>query len=90
MKLRHILNYLLATLFAYGTVLVLPMLCDYVFDTHIEIVVITWLNIGIIVMLMKHMTLPVIDARRIDVKACLRMLWWALFWPRYLINTSGG
>ena len=46
MKLRHILNYLLATLFAYGAVLILPMLCDYVFDTHIEIVVITWLNIG--------------------------------------------
>ena len=46
MKLRRILNYLLATLFAYGAVLILPMLCDYVFDTHIEIVVITWLNIG--------------------------------------------
>ncbi|CAN5860070.1 hypothetical protein BH11PSE12_BH11PSE12_29350 [soil metagenome] len=90
MKLRHVLNYLLAILFAYGAVLILPMLCDYVFDTHIKIVVITWLNIGIVVMLMKHMTLPAIDMRRIDVKACLTILWWALFWPRYLINTLGG
>ena len=84
MKLQHIIYHLSAMVIAYGIVLVLPMLFDYVFDTCTEIVVIVWLNIGLLVMRVRKIPFPSPDMHHVDVKGGLKVLWWAIFWPNYM------
>lgn len=71
---------------SYGAVLAVPMFLDFVFDTNIEIFVIVWLNIGLMVMRLKRINFPRPNPHRVDVRGGLNTLWWALFWPRYLLN----
>lgn len=86
MSFRRYFYLALAMIVAYGTVLTTPMILDFVFDTNVEIFVIIWLNIGLMVMRLRKIDFPMPDTRRIDVQGGLKILWWALFWPRYLLN----
>lgn len=86
MSFRRYFYLALAMIVAYGTVLTTPMILDFVFDTNVEIFVIIWLNIGLMVMRLRKIDFPMPDTRRIDVRGGLKILWWALFWPRYLLN----
>lgn len=86
MNLRRYLCFLLGMIIAYGAVLTAPVILDFVFDTNVETFVIIWLNIGLMVMRLRKIEFPMPDMRRIDVRGGLNMLWWALFWPRYLLN----
>ena len=85
MKLSNFFNYALAVIAAYGVVLALPMVIDFVFDTNLELITIFWINIGVFVMRAKRMNVPTPDSRRIDLGGGLRLLWWSLFWPNYLV-----
>lgn len=84
--MRTSMNYVLAILAAYGMVLLAPMLFDFAFDTNVELLVIVWLNVGMFIMRAKKMAFPMPDMRRIDIKGALRLMWWALFWPNYLVG----
>lgn len=84
MKLHHYLYHLLAMVGAYGLVLLVPMLVDFAFGSYTELSLILWLTIGIGVMHAKKVRYPTPDMHSVDVRGGLRVLWWALFWPRYL------
>jgi len=86
MKLQLALYHLCSMALAYGVILLLPMIVDFTFETNIELMVIGWLNIGMIVMVRKRIAFPTPDMRRIDVAGALKTLWWALFWPNYLFD----
>ena len=86
MIFRRILFHILAMTIAYGSVLIIPMLFDYAFDTNVEIFVIVWLNTGLFVMRLKNMPFPQPDNNRVDVRGGWRALWWAAFWPSYLLR----
>jgi len=73
---------------AYLVILLLPMVVDFAFETNVELLVIVWLNIGMIVMIQKKIAFPTPDMRRIDVTGALRTLWWAMFWPTYLFKNK--
>lgn len=84
MNARNYLNHMIAMVIAYGLVLIAPLICDFVFDTYLEIAVIAWCNIGLFVMRLRKMPFPVPDTSRIDIVGGLKVLWWAIFWPNYL------
>ena len=86
MKLRSIFYHLFAMAIAYAVVLLLPMIFDFAFETNVELIVIGWLNLGMMVMIAKGVEFPKPDTRRIDVVGALNTFWWALFWPKYLFN----
>ncbi|GGC76915.1 hypothetical protein [Undibacterium terreum] len=86
MKLKNLVCHLIAMTLAYGLVLFAPVLCDFFFDTHVQIYVVIWCNIGLFVMRAKNMPFPIPDMGRIDVVGGLKTLWWAVFWPNYLIR----
>ncbi|MBA5606447.1 hypothetical protein H3H36_13900 [Duganella sp. FT3S] len=85
MTLHQFLRFSLAMVIAYGTVLLVPLLVDYTFDTRTEYLAIIWLNVGLAVMRLKQIPFPLPDMGHIDVGGGLRVLWWALFWPSYLL-----
>jgi hypothetical protein len=86
MNLRQFLHFVLAMVIAYGAVLLIPLFVDYTFDTHMEYLAIIWLNVGLAVMRLKQIQFPLPDVRRVDISGGLRVLWWALFWPSYLLR----
>ncbi len=86
MNARNLIYHLIAMTAAYGLVLLVPVFCDFFFDTHVQIYVVIWCNIGLFVMRAKKMAFPIPDMRRIDVVGGLKTLWWAVFWPNYLIR----
>lgn len=71
---------------AYTCVLIVPTVFDFSFDTHTELYVIAWLTVGLLVMQIKEIRYPAPAVDRVDVIGGLRVLWWALFWPRYLLR----
>lgn len=83
---KSIFNYLAAMILAYGIILLIPVIVDFVFDTNTEAYVITWCNVGLCVMWMKKVPFPVPDHHRLDIAGGLRALWWAIFWPNYLFS----
>ncbi len=85
MKISNFMNFFLTIVAAYGLMLALPMVLDFAFDTNIEIITIAWINVGVFVMRAKKIDVPMPDNRRIDVSGGLRLLWWSLFWPGYLM-----
>jgi hypothetical protein len=85
MKTSNFVNYLLAIAAAYCVVLALPIVLDFAFDTDLALITIIWINVGVFVMRAKKMHVPLPDSRRIDVGGGVRLLWWALFWPRYML-----
>ena len=86
MKLQPTMYHLCGMALAYGLVLFIPMNVDFTYETNVELLVIGWLNIGLIVMVRKRIQFPTPDRQRIDVIGALKTLWWAFFWPNYLIN----
>lgn len=84
MRLKTILFSCVSLIAAYGTVLAIPVSIDFMFDTSIQLIVITWINIGVTVMRLKKMPFPLPASDRVDLQGGLRLLWWALFWPSYL------
>jgi len=84
MRLKTILCSCVSLIAAYGTVLAIPVSIDFLFGTSIEFIVIVWINIGVMVMLLKPMPFPLPASDRVDLPGGLRILWWALFWPSYL------
>ena len=88
MNLRSTFYHLLAMALAYGLVLLLPMMVDFAFDTDVELIVIGWLNIGMVVMIGKGIEFPKPDTRHVDVVGALKTFWWALFWPNYLFHSK--
>jgi len=86
MNIKHIVYHLTGMAIAYGLVLLIPIICDFIFDTNIEMFVIGWFNIGLIVMIRKQISFPTPDMQRVDIKGGLKALWWAFFWPNYLLK----
>lgn len=84
--LKPLFFHVLAMALAYGIALLLPAVFDFIFDTHVELFVIVWLNAGLFIMRLKRLAFPLPDMARIDVRGGLRVLWWALFWPRYVLK----
>ena len=73
---------------AYAGVLMVPVIFDFIYDTHSELYVIVWLNVGLFVMRLKKISFPEPAMNHIDIVGGLRVLWWALFWPRYLLSVK--
>lgn len=86
MNLRRYMCFILGMVISYGAALTIPVILDFIFDTKVETSVIIWLNTGLIVMKLRKIAFPMPDMSKIDVLGGLNMLWWALFWPRYLFN----
>jgi hypothetical protein len=86
MKLLNFLHQVTAMIVAFGLLLVVPMIADFAYDTHVEIGVIIWVNIGIFIMHIKKIDFPVPADEYVDIKGGLKMLWWAIYWPAYLRN----
>ncbi|MBC3861175.1 hypothetical protein H8K32_03605 [Undibacterium jejuense] len=86
MKLQPTMYHLCGMAIAYGIVLFLPMLVDFMYESQTELMMIGWLNIGLIVMVTKRIPFPAPDRKRIDVIGALKTLWWAFFWPNYLVK----
>lgn len=77
---------MVAVVAAFIIVLIVPLICDFLFDTYVEMGMIVWFNVGLFVMRMKRMAFPMPRPDRVDVGGGLRVLWWAVFWPRYLLR----
>lgn len=62
---------------------------DLLFNTVFRLVLVSWLCIGIGVMLSKRVSFPVPNGDRLDVRGAFATLWWAAFWPRYVGGGKG-
>jgi hypothetical protein len=88
MTAKQFLHQLASITLAYGVLLAVPLLVDFVCDTHSELLIIAWCNIGVLVMRAKKIGFPMPDNSRVDLAGGLRVLWWSLFWPEYLRRRS--
>ena len=86
MDLRSSFNQFLALVIAYGAALALPTIADFILDTHFEWIAVLWLNVGLFVMRVKKIAFPMPKGDRVDMRGGLTILWWALFWPSYLLR----
>lgn len=84
MKLLNFLHQLTAMILAFGLLLFVPMIADFAYDSHVEIGVIIWVNVGIFIMHIKKIDFPLPSTKCVDVRGGLKMLWWAISWPAYL------
>ena len=57
---------------------------DGLLHTIVALVLVSWLCTGIVVMLCKNLAFPMPRTDQVDIAGAFRMLWWAVFWPRYL------
>lgn len=71
---------------AFVIVLTVPLVLDFIFDTYAELGLIVWFNAGLFVMRCKNIAFPMPRLDRVDIRGGLRVLWWALFWPRYVLK----
>ncbi len=76
----------LAFIIAWTVLLFAPLLVDQVIHALIHLVLLGWVCIGLGVMLTKGIDLPKMKADRVDVAGAVRILWWAVHWPRHLIS----
>lgn len=84
MSFKHLIFHLVGMALAYICMLIVPIFVDFNYQTHTEIYVIAWLTVGLLVMQIKVISYPKPAVDPIDVMGGLMVLWWALFWPRYL------
>ena len=88
MNFRQLIFHIVGMALAYTCILILPTIVDFIFDTHIELYVIAWFTVGLLVMQTKEIPYPQPLVDRIYVMGGLRVLWWALFWPRYIFRVK--
>lgn len=88
MTFKQLIFHVVGMGLAYGCTLIVPTLIDLHYDTHIELYAIAWLTVGLLVMQLKSVSYPAPAVDRIDVMGGFRVLWWALFWPRYLLRVK--
>ena len=77
---------MVAVVAAFVIVLTIPLILDFMFGTYFELGLIAWFNVGLFVMRSKNIAFPMPRPDRIDIPGGLRLLWWALFWPRYVLK----
>jgi hypothetical protein len=75
-----------ALLIAWTILLAVSGLLDELCNTISQLFVIAWLCSGLGIMLLKKIDFPLPQPDRVDVPGAFKMLWWAAFWPRYLIK----
>lgn len=73
-----------ALLVVWALLLGAASLIDDFYGTITRLVLVAWICIGICIMLSKKIDFPLPEGHRIDLFGAFRMLWWAIFWPRYL------
>lgn len=61
---------------------------DIMLNSLITFFGIVWINIGLATIRIKKIILPMPDGSRIDVIGGFRILWWALFWPKYVLRNK--
>ena len=88
MNTKHFIFHVIGMALAYICVLIVPIFFDFSYQTHTELYVIAWLTVGLLVMQIKVISYPKPYIDRIDVIGGLKVLWWALFWPRYLLQVK--
>ncbi|HEY8101058.1 MAG TPA: hypothetical protein VIF82_09900 [Burkholderiaceae bacterium] len=86
MKFKDWLYQVAAFLIAWSILCSVAGLADDLYDTMIRLDLTAWLCIGMGVMLLKNIKFPYPCVDRIDVLGAFRTLWWASFWPVYLIR----
>lgn len=59
---------------------------DVFLNTSLTILGVIWLNLGLACMRFKKIIFPMPDKNKIDVVGSFNLMWWAIFWPKYLIN----
>lgn len=73
-----------AFLIAWVLVLAPAWAFDQCLGTTLELIIMSWLIVGLGVMITKDVELPFKHPQAVDVTGALRTLWWAMFWPRFL------
>lgn len=73
-----------AFLIAWALVLAPAWTFDQVLGTPLELIIMSWLVVGMGVLITKGIELPFKNPEAIEVTAALRSMWWALLWPRFL------
>lgn len=68
---------------AWTAVLGSTWVVDLTLDTHLQLSIMSWLVVGLGVMITKDIELPFRRPQAIDVAGAFRSLWWALLWPRF-------
>ncbi|HEY8100331.1 MAG TPA: hypothetical protein VIF82_06225 [Burkholderiaceae bacterium] len=86
MNFKDWLYQLVAFLIAWSIVSSLMGLVDDFYGTLTRLYLTAWLCAGMAVMLMKNIKFPYPQVDRVDVIGAFKTLWWATFWPRYLIR----
>ena len=86
MNAQHSVQQLVAVSLAFAIVLAGPLIVDCLFDTCLELDTIIWFNLGLFVMRRTSMAFPMPAPDRVDILGGLRVLWWAAFWPRYVLK----
>ncbi|WP_426105194.1 hypothetical protein [Massilia sp. TSP1-1-2] len=88
MTVKQLVFHLAVMASAYAGVLIVPVIAYVTCNIHSELDVIVWLNVGLFVMQMKKISFPTPSMHHVDTMGGLRLLWWALFWPRYLLRAK--
>lgn len=69
---------------AWAVLMGVAALIDAYFGTISELLIVSWLCVGLCVMKAKAIAWPTPSGERIDVAGAFRILWWAAYWPFYL------
>jgi hypothetical protein len=86
MKIMNFVHQVTAMIISFGLLLLVPMIADFAYETHVEVGVIIWVQIGIFIMRVKKIDYPQPAPEYVDVRGGFKMLWWAIYWPAYLRN----
>jgi len=86
MKYKAMINRSVALFIAWVIVLLGAGVFDAYFETWLRLNLTVWLWSGLIVLYLKKIPPPLPDANMPDVPGAFRMLWWALWWPFYLVR----
>jgi hypothetical protein len=84
MKLRPAVRQALALFAAWAILMGLTALLDAYFGTITELLTVSWLCVGLLVMRARAIAFPLPSGDAIDLRGAFRTLWWAAFWPLYL------
>jgi hypothetical protein len=85
-KFKRWLYQMVALLIVWTILLAVTGWLDKLCNTMSQFFIIAWLCVGIGIMLLKKIDFPLPQADRVDVPGAFKMLWWAAFWPYYLIK----
>jgi hypothetical protein len=77
---------MVALLVAWAILLAATRLIEELCSIQIHSILITWLGVGIVIMSTKKVNFPFPLVDRVDVPGAFVMLWWAAFWPKYLLK----